>query len=54
MRKVDEWQSHAEKPSDQIIDLAARCGNFIIPSLDGGFTLTLQADGNLVPAFGGA
>jgi hypothetical protein len=27
MRKVDGWQSLAEKPSDQIIDLAARCGN---------------------------
>jgi hypothetical protein len=82
MRKVDGWQSLAEKPSDHIIDLAARCGNLImpessdspqlattpeekgmsdrlnsgdslavggsIPSLDGGFTLTLQADGNLV------
>jgi transposase-like protein len=27
MRKVDGWQSLGEKPSDQIIDLAARCGN---------------------------
>ena len=80
MRKVDGWQRLAEKPSDQIIELTARCGNLImpeivrltttgddtrgesdrlnpgdslpvggsIPSLDGGFTLTLQADGNLV------
>ena len=30
MRKVDGWQSLAEKPSDQIIDLAARCGNLIM------------------------
>ncbi|HEV7909982.1 MAG TPA: hypothetical protein VGP28_02610 [Methylocella sp.] len=33
MRKVDEWQSLAEKPSGQIIDLAVRCGNFNMPEI---------------------
>jgi hypothetical protein len=30
---VDGWQSLAEKPSDQIIDLTARCGNLIMPEI---------------------
>ena len=29
MRKVDGWQSRAEKPSDQIIDLTACGGNIV-------------------------
>jgi hypothetical protein len=33
VRKVDRWQSLAEKPSDQVIDLAARCGNLITPEI---------------------
>jgi hypothetical protein len=33
MRKVDGWQSLAEKPSDQIIDLTARCGNLSMPEI---------------------
>jgi hypothetical protein len=30
MRKVDSWQSLTEKPSDQIIDLAAWAGNIVM------------------------
>jgi len=41
MRKVDGWQSLAEKPSDQIIDLAARCGNLIMPEI---IRLTITGD----------
>ena len=44
MRKVDGWQTLAEKPSDQIIDLAA-CSDSLMPPEDTSANSNTTRDG---------